>query len=126
MQRVIEPVLAGDVLADALNKDDVSYVVDLGLIKQARAGALRLANPIYQEIIPRELTWDIQSGITEQTNWYVQADGSLNMEKLLVAFQAFFREHAEHWVVRFQYKEAGPAIAAPSLFTAHCQQRWTH
>ena len=110
VQRVIEPVLAGEVLADALNKDDVSYVVDLGLIKQARTGALRLANPIYQEIIPRELTWDIQSGMTEQTSWYVQADGSLDMEQLLMAFQAFFREHAEHWVERFQYKEAGPQL----------------
>jgi hypothetical protein len=80
------------------------------LVKQARTGALRLANPIYQEIIPRELTWDIQSGMTEQASWYVQADGSLDMAKLLAAFQEFFREHAEHWVERFQYKEAGPQL----------------
>ena len=32
------------------------------------------------------------------------------MAKLLAAFQAFFREHAEHWVERFQYKEAGPQL----------------
>jgi hypothetical protein len=110
VQRVIEPVLTGEVLADALNRDDVSYVVDLGLLKQARTGALRIANPIYQEIIPRELTWAIQSGMTEQTSWYVSPDGSLNMVQLLTAFQAFFREHAEHWVERFQYKEAGPQL----------------
>ena len=110
VQRVIGPVLAGDVLADTLNKDDVSYVIDLGLLKQTRPGALRLANPIYQEIIPRELTWMIQSGMTEETSWYVQADGRLHMEKLLTAFQAFFREHSEHWVERFQYKEAGPQL----------------
>jgi hypothetical protein len=110
VQRVIEPVLAGDMLADALNKDDVAYVVDLGLVKQARTGALRLANPIYQEIIPRELTWDIQSGMTEQASWYVRADGRLDMAKLLAALQEFFREHAEHWVERFQYKEAGPQL----------------
>lgn len=110
VQRVIEPVLAGDVLADTLNKDDVSYVIDLGLLKQTRPGALRLANPIYQEIIPRELTWMIQSGMTEETSWYVQANGRLHMEKLLTAFQAFFREHSEHWVERFQYKEAGPQL----------------
>jgi hypothetical protein len=35
-------VLAGDVLADALNQDDVAYVVDLGLVKQARTGTLRM------------------------------------------------------------------------------------
>jgi AAA-like domain len=110
VQRVIEPILAGDVLADALDKDDVAYAVDLGLIKQERTGALRIANPIYQEVIPRELAWNIQSGMTEQASWYVQADGRLDMGKLLAAFQAFFREHAEHWVERFQYKEAGPQL----------------
>ena len=29
---------------------------------------------------------------------------------MLVAFQEFFREHSEHWVERFQYKEAGPQL----------------
>ena len=32
------------------------------------------------------------------------------MGKLLSAFQAFFRQHSEHWVERFQYKEAGPQL----------------
>ncbi len=30
--------------------------------------------------------------------------------KLLAAFQQFFREHSEHWVERFDYKEAGPQL----------------
>jgi Holliday junction resolvase len=29
------------------------------------------------------------------------------MDKLLRAFQQFYREHSEHWLERFQYKEAG-------------------
>ena len=32
------------------------------------------------------------------------------MTKLLTAFQQFFRENSEHWVERFQYKEAGPQL----------------
>ena len=28
----------------------------------------------------------------------------------MAAFQDFFREHSEHWVERFQYKEAGPQL----------------
>jgi len=32
------------------------------------------------------------------------------MPKLLAAFQEFFREHSEHWVERFDYKEAGPQL----------------
>ena len=38
----------------------------------------------------------------------VDAGGGLDLGKLLSALQAFFREHSEHWVERFQYKEAGP------------------
>ena len=34
-------------------------------------------------------------------------DGSLNMDKLLDAFQQFFREHSESWLERFDYREAG-------------------
>ncbi len=29
---------------------------------------------------------------------------------LITAFQQFFREHSEHWVERFDYKEAGPQL----------------
>ena len=32
------------------------------------------------------------------------------MRKLLSAFQAFFREHSEHWSKRFQYQEAWPQL----------------
>ncbi|MFO1428666.1 MAG: ATP-binding protein [Candidatus Competibacteraceae bacterium] len=110
VRRVIEPLLAGSRLAEGFRQDDVNYVVDLGLIKQEVGGAIRLANPLYQEVIPRELAWTTQSGMTEQVAWYVNPDGKLNLVKLLAAFQEFFREHSEHWVERFQYKEAGPQL----------------
>ena len=110
VQRVIEPLLAGHDLAEGFKKDDVDYVYDLGLIKQELGNPIRLANPIYQEVIPRELGWDIQSGMSEQQAWYIEPDGRLNMDKLLAAFQTFFREHSEHWVERFQYREAGPQL----------------
>ena len=32
------------------------------------------------------------------------------MDKLLAAFQTFFREHPEHWVERFDYRKAGPQL----------------
>lgn len=84
--------------------------VDLGLIRVAKNGEISIANAIYQEVVPRELSWNLQMGIAQKTAWYVAADGRLDMPKLLAAFQQFFREHAEHWVERFQYKEAGPQL----------------
>ena len=71
---------------------------------------LRIANPIYAEVVPRELTWVLQDEMAQQTAWYVDPDGGLNLARLLGAFQEFFRENSEHWVERAQYREAGPQL----------------
>ncbi|MBK9094908.1 MAG: ATP-binding protein [Anaerolineae bacterium] len=110
VRRVIEPILVGEVFGKQFRADDVQYVVDLGLVRQDRTGALQLANRIYQEVIPRELTWDAQTGMTLVAAWYILPDGRLEVDKLIAAFQSFFREHSEHWVERFDYKEAGPQL----------------
>ena len=108
VQRVIEPLLSGQPSADPIHPDDLQYVRDLGLVK--RSDPVTIANPIYREVIPRELTYTPQAAIPHDPAWYVGADGRLQMGKLLAAFQDFFREHSEHWVERFQYREAGPQL----------------
>jgi hypothetical protein len=110
VRRVIEPILQGAAFERDFQAADVQYVVDLGLVKQDRPGYLQVANRIYQEIIPRELAWDYQTGMTIEAAWYVCPDGRLDLSKLLIAFQQFFREHSESWVERFNYKEAGPQL----------------
>ena len=107
VQRVVEPLLSGGDEREFSTRD-LEYVRDLGLV--ASNEPLRIANPIYAEIVPRELTYAAQVGLDEDTAWYVNADGSLDMVKLMTAFQTFFREHSEHWVTRFQYQEAGPQL----------------
>ncbi len=107
VQRVIEPLLSGGEDSDFSTRD-LEYVRDLGLI--ASNDPLRIANPIYAEIVPRELTYAAQVGLNEDTAWYVNADGSLDVIKLMTEFQTFFRGHSEHWVTRFQYQEAGPQL----------------
>ena len=107
VRRVVEPVLSG-AAAGMAGPDDVEYVRDLGLL--ARGGPSRIANPIYREVIPRELMYAREAEIVEETEWYVKPDGDLDMDGLLAGFQRFFREHSEHWIERFQYKEAGPQL----------------
>ena len=107
VRRVIEPLLSGAEARHFIDRD-LEYVRDLGLVAQKRP--LRIANPIYAEVVPRELTWVVQEEFEQDTAWYVNADGSLNVVKLMTAFQIFFREHSEHWVKRFQYQEAGPQL----------------
>ena len=107
VRRIVEPLLSGAEERHFTDRD-LEYVRDLGLVAQDRP--LRIANPIYAEVIPRELTWVIQEEFDQDTAWYVHADGSLDVIKLLTAFQTFFREHSEHWVKRFEYQEAGPQL----------------
>ena len=109
VRRVIEPLLSGADGAGSIATDDLEYVRDLGLV--ARDRPVRIANPIYREVIPRDLTWTTQEmAIPHDPAWYVDEGGALEVGQLLAAFQEFFREHSEHWVERFQYKEAGPQL----------------
>ena len=107
VRRVVEPLLSGGDERD-FSARDIEYVRDLGLV--ASDPPLRIANPIYAEVVPRELTAAAQEGLVQELAWYVDADGGLDVVKLLAAFQTFFREHAEHWVARFDYQEVGPQL----------------
>ena len=115
VRRVVEPLLTGtDATGSApevgnLERDrDLDYARDLGLI--AQGDEIRIANPIYAEVIPRELGHATQVAMPQQTAWFVDASGDLDIDKLLEAFQAFFRENSEHWLGRFDYQEAGPQL----------------
>ncbi len=111
VRRVVAPMLTGDTdrgsYAD--RNRDVEYARDLGLL--AWRDAKRIANPIYAEVIPRELTWMAQDDVEAEQAWYVDAAGGLELDRLLAAFQQFFRENSEHWTERFdRYREAGPQL----------------
>ena len=118
VRRVIEPILAG---ADEIrcSEENLAYVLDLGLVARDPDEPPRIANPVYAEVVPRHLNHAVQIGLPQQMAWYVDAHGVLDVEALIAAFQAFFQEHSEHWVQRFeQYHEAGPQL----LLQAHLQR----
>ncbi|SLM30804.1 conserved hypothetical protein [Desulfamplus magnetovallimortis] len=110
VRRVIEPILSGETSESSFNMPDIEYLVDLGLIRRDVNGNLDISNPIYREVIPRELIAAWQSGMYQKPSWYITETGRLDMHKLMQKFQEFFRENSEHWVERFQYKEAGPHL----------------
>ena len=107
VRRVVEPLLSGgEVQHDGR---DLEYVRDLGLL--APDSPPRMANPIYAEVVPRELGYVLQDSLDVQVAWYVDDDGRLDMDKLLTAFRTFFGEHAEHWLDHLgDYREAGPQL----------------
>lgn len=108
VHRVIATLLQGDDNLDSVPVDDLQYVEDLGLI--TTRPQIRISNRIYQEVIPRELTWTTQTRITHDQPWYITSERRLDMPKLLAAFQQFFREHSDTWMEGFSYKEAGPQL----------------
>ncbi len=114
VRRVIEPLLSGG--EGRASERDFEYARDLGLV--AADAPTRIANPIYREVIPRELTWIVQQELDLDAVWYVDAEGGLDVPKLLTRFQEFFREHSEHWMGRFRYSEAGAQL----LLQAYCQR----
>ena len=107
---VVEAILSGESdSVDDIRPDDQQYVADLGLIRTRPT--VCISNRIYREVIPRELTWIVQTRITNQeSEWYVTPEHHLDMPKLLAAFQQFFREHSDIWGERFSYKEAAPQL----------------
>ncbi|MDE0101093.1 MAG: hypothetical protein OXN89_01815 [Bryobacterales bacterium] len=113
VRRVILPMIAGSV-NNRYSERDLEYVRDLGLV--AAAGPVRMANPIYAEVIPRELTLaqnsELESLVTP--TWYVRTDGGLDLPKLLEAFQGYFRENSEAWLERYGHREAGPHLVLQS------------
>ena len=112
VKRVIEPILSNSDQPDdgLIPTDDIQYVADMGLITVERGKNRRISNAIYREIIPRELTWSTQDGLAIQPQWYQNPDSSINMEKLLLDFQQFFRQNADSWIGKFDYAEAGPQL----------------
>ena len=107
VRRVVEPILSGGEARHEIR--DLEYVRDLGLIDGNQPP--RIANPIYREVVPRELGYILQSSLDQNPAWYMDDDGGLNMTKLLTAFRTFFGEHSEHWLGRFgDYPEAGPQL----------------
>ena len=107
VRRVVGPILSGGEVRH--HGRDLEYVRDLGLI--APDSPPRMANPIYAEVVPRELGYVLQDSLDVQVAWYVDGAGRLDMTKLLTAFRTFFGEHAAHWLGRFtDYPEAGPQL----------------
>ena len=94
--------------------DEQQSMVLGGSAFNIKAKSLRLndftANPIYQEVLPRELTYSTQLTMPQQQLWYVNPDGSINMHKMLTEFTQFYRENSAIWLDKFAYKESGPHL----------------
>lgn len=117
VRRIIEPILAGELLNPDVLDDDVQFVKDLGLVTSGLRG-LQIANPIYREVIPRALAWVVQESLPVARAPFIAPDGTLRFDRLLTEFRDFWCQHAEFFLSRQPYSEA----AAQLVFMAYLQR----
>lgn len=108
VQRILSPVLAGGSLPLEPYDDDVAYVRDLGLI--ASSPPVRIANPIYREVIARVLSSSIQESVAANPRSFIRPDNSFDFPKVLAEFTDWWRENGEFLTRRGYYDEAAPQL----------------
>jgi len=93
--RIVQAVLLGDG-AETVHRgsDDLRYVIDLGLLAEGPDG-LAASNPLYAEVLTRELTVDVQAAVPAPTWPWKHADGTLDFPALLHAWRAWWRQNAD-------------------------------
>ncbi|HWO19812.1 MAG TPA: hypothetical protein VNO30_13595 [Kofleriaceae bacterium] len=109
VRRILDPMIAGERTRGDELDDDFAYAIGLGLLRRNN-DTYEIANPIYREVIPRALTYVDQGQIQIPTAPFVQTDGSLDLPKLMAAWQAFWREDGHLAAEGFHYRESGPHL----------------
>jgi hypothetical protein len=108
VRMIIEPLLAGTMGSlDPTYSDNMSYVRDLGLVEDR---PLRIANPIYREVIARVLADPIEDRVTADPQSFLLPDGRLDMDRLLHEFAEFWRQHADVLEDGLVYHEVAPQL----------------
>jgi hypothetical protein len=106
---IIDAIISGIQKPSPFPSEDVKYASDLGLIT-LQNGTLQIANPIYQEVIPRELTSTRQHSFTQPRASFFTPRGLLDMHKILQEFTQFYRENSDISAEELLYKESGPHL----------------
>ena len=109
VRRIIEPVLAGTMEGGGAGyNDDIEYLRDLGLI--APDNPVRVANPIYREVIVRVLAAELEPRITAEPRSFLLPDGRLDLGRMLREFADFWREHGDVLQNNLVYHEVAPQL----------------
>jgi hypothetical protein len=107
VRAVIQPILAGQELPD-VPQDDIRYVLDLGLC--TNENGLAIANPIYQEVLPRVLAYVTTASIGYLQPIWLSEQGEFLPNRLLEAFLLFWRQHGEPLFGSTPYPEIAPHL----------------
>jgi hypothetical protein len=106
---VMESLMTGELNPTLGDSEQFRMCLDLGLVS-IEGGTPQIANPIYREVIARQMTFGTQLAIPYPTWQWQTPDGALDMNRLLREFQKFWRRHSEVWEEKSNYTEAFPHL----------------
>jgi hypothetical protein len=109
VRSVMESLITGEPNPMLADSEAFRTCLDLGLVSIER-GTPVVANPIYREVIARQITYSPQLAIPEPEWRWQKSDGTLDMDELLREFQAFWQNNSETWEEMVNYTEAFPHL----------------
>jgi hypothetical protein len=109
IRSVMESIITGEPDPLMAQEDSFRICLDLGLVT-IEEGSPAVANPIYREVIARQLTYSAQLAIPAPEWKWEKSDGTLDMDSLLQEFQIFWRANSELWEQKMNYPEAFPHL----------------
>jgi hypothetical protein len=109
IRSVMESLITGEPDTRLAEGEAFRICLDLGLVVLER-GTPQVANPIYREVLARQMTYSTQLAIPEPEWKWAKSDGALDMDALLQEFQEFWRNNSETWEEMSGYTEAFPHL----------------
>jgi hypothetical protein len=106
---VIESLITGESNPLLAESDAFSLCLDLGLVTTEN-GTPQIANPMYREVIARQMTYSTQLAISEPDWQWQKPNGELDMDSLMIEFQKFWRQNSEIWEEISDYTESFPHL----------------
>jgi hypothetical protein len=109
IRKIIESLMIGKTDPLLSDSDDFRLCLDLGLVVLEK-GTPSVANPIYREILARQITYSPQLAIPAPEWQWEKPDGTLDMDALMREFQIFWQENSDTWEEMMNYPEAFPHL----------------
>ncbi len=106
---LLEAVLAGGEIPQ-LSQEDRDYVVELGMLRVDEGQVLRIANPIYEDALPRALAATIQLGLPATVVGWLGPEGQLVTARLLAGFLDFWQRHGRALIHTAPYHAVAPHL----------------
>ncbi|GHV66495.1 hypothetical protein FACS1894199_10050 [Bacteroidia bacterium] len=109
IRKVMETLMTGEPDMQLADSEGFRLTLDLGLVTIVN-GTPQVANPIYREVLARQMTYGPQLAIPQPAWEWQKNDGTLDMDRLLREFQKFWQRHSEIWEQKSDYTEAFPHL----------------